>query len=139
MDNNLFDDLVASIKEAGAIKRNEIKANRVTELELPDIKEVREKTGLTQAEFAARLHISARTLQNWEQGRRYWSCSDFNSYSRCSSNFNLRCLDNKKPRHPARVFHIGFAWYNSCRTCRSMCDLSYSCYLEHPALDIPII
>jgi putative transcriptional regulator len=72
MDNNLFDDLVASIKEAGAIKkRNEIKASRVTELELPDIKEVREKTGLTQAEFAARLHISARTLQNWEQGRRY--------------------------------------------------------------------
>jgi len=49
MDNNLFDDLVASIKEAGAIKRNEIKASRVTELELPDIKEVREKTGLTQA------------------------------------------------------------------------------------------
>lgn len=40
-----------------------------TELELPDIKEVREKTGLTQAKFAARLHISARTLQNWEQGR----------------------------------------------------------------------
>ena len=71
MDNNLFDDLTASIKEAGAIKRNEITANRVTELKFPDIKEVREKTGLTQAEFAARLHISARTLQNWEQGRRY--------------------------------------------------------------------
>jgi putative transcriptional regulator len=71
MDNNLFDDLVASIKEAGAIKRNELKASRVTELELPDIKEVREKTGLTQAEFAERLNISARTLQNCEQGRRY--------------------------------------------------------------------
>jgi putative transcriptional regulator len=41
------------------------------ELELPDIKEVREKTGLSQNEFAARLHISPRTLQNWEQGRRY--------------------------------------------------------------------
>ena len=62
MDNNLFDDLVASIKEAGAIKRNEMKASRITELEFPDIKEVREKTGLTQTEFAARLHISARTL-----------------------------------------------------------------------------
>ena len=71
MDNNLFDDLVASIKEAGVIKRNEVKASRVTELTLPDIKEVREKTGLSQTEFAARLHISARTLQNWEQGRRY--------------------------------------------------------------------
>lgn len=30
MDNNLLDDLVASIKEAGAIKRKEIKASRVT-------------------------------------------------------------------------------------------------------------
>lgn len=66
MDSNLFDDLVASIKEAGAIKRNEIKASRVTELKLPEIKEVREKTGLTQAKFAACLHISARTLQNRE-------------------------------------------------------------------------
>ncbi|MEC8057573.1 MAG: transcriptional regulator, partial [Pseudomonadota bacterium] len=28
MDNNLFDDLVASIKEAGAIKREEVKASR---------------------------------------------------------------------------------------------------------------
>ena len=71
MDNNLLDDLVASIKEAGAIKRKEIKASRVTELELPDIKEVREKTGLTQAEFAASLNIRARSLKNWEQGRRY--------------------------------------------------------------------
>ena len=71
MDNNLFDDLVASIKEAGAIKRKEVKASRVTELELPDIKEVREKTDIRKKEFAARLHISPRTLQNWEQGRRY--------------------------------------------------------------------
>ena len=28
MDNNLFDDLVASIKEAGTIKRNEVQASR---------------------------------------------------------------------------------------------------------------
>ena len=38
MDNNLFDDLVSSIKQAGAIKGKEIQASRVTELELPDIK-----------------------------------------------------------------------------------------------------
>lgn len=68
MDNNLFGDLVSSIKKAGAIKRNEIQASRVTELELPDIKQVREKTGLSQVEFAAHLHISARTLYNREQG-----------------------------------------------------------------------
>jgi len=28
------------------------------------------KTGLSQAEFAQVLQISARTLQEWEQGRR---------------------------------------------------------------------
>ena len=63
MGNNLFDDLVSSIKEAGTIQRKEIQASRVIELELPDIKEVREKTGLSQVEFASRLHISARTYR----------------------------------------------------------------------------
>ena len=29
------------------------------------------KTGLSKVEFASRLDISARTLQNWEKGRRY--------------------------------------------------------------------
>ena len=28
------------------------------------------KTGLTQSQFAQALHISPRTLQEWEQGRR---------------------------------------------------------------------
>lgn len=44
MENNLFDELISSIKEAGAIQREEILANRTTELELPEIKEIREKT-----------------------------------------------------------------------------------------------
>lgn len=35
-----------------------------------DIKAIRAKTKLTQAAFAARLHISAATLRDWEQGRR---------------------------------------------------------------------
>ncbi len=30
----------------------------------------REKSGLTQAEFATLLGVSVRTLQDWEQGRR---------------------------------------------------------------------
>ena len=70
MDTQLFDGLVSSIQEAGAIKRREKSASRTFKLELPDVKSVREKTGLSQTEFANRLHISPRTLQNWEQKRR---------------------------------------------------------------------
>jgi putative transcriptional regulator len=32
--------------------------------------EARNKTGLSQQQFASVLHISKRTLQDWEQGRR---------------------------------------------------------------------
>jgi putative transcriptional regulator len=36
-----------------------------------EIIETRMKCGLSQTQFAAALHISARTLQQWEQGRRH--------------------------------------------------------------------
>lgn len=35
------------------------------------IKAVRRKTGLSQALFAARLHLNVATIRNWEQGRTY--------------------------------------------------------------------
>ena len=104
MDNSLFDDLVSSIKEAGAIKRKEIQASQTTQLELPDVKEVREKMGLSQVEFAARLHMSARTLQNWEQP--HWPSSDFNSHSRCTPQPDLKDTSNKKAQHPVGLFYI---------------------------------
>ncbi len=43
---------------------------RVTEVELNDVAQARQSTGLSQAQFAEALHISKRTLQEWEQGRR---------------------------------------------------------------------
>ena len=43
MDKNLFDHLVLSIKEAGAIKHDEILASRITALRLPAYKAVPEK------------------------------------------------------------------------------------------------
>lgn len=46
------------------------KAARVTQVEANEVAAARLRTGLSQAQFAKALHISARTLQEWEQGRR---------------------------------------------------------------------
>jgi len=44
------------------------KAGRV--VNVPDVADIREATGLSQARFATLLGVSVRTLQDWEQGRR---------------------------------------------------------------------
>jgi putative transcriptional regulator len=48
------------------LKRGEV--SRV--INVPDVAQVRSKTGLSQARFAQLLGVSVRTLQDWEQGRR---------------------------------------------------------------------
>ena len=53
---------------AGATARGE--AARVTRVKVPEAAEARSRTGLSQEQFARLLGVSARTLQDWEQGRR---------------------------------------------------------------------
>lgn len=43
---------------------------RKTEMEVNEVVQARQGTGLSQSEFASALSISKRTLQEWEQGRR---------------------------------------------------------------------
>jgi putative transcriptional regulator len=71
MKEDLFEDLVQSVKQGGAILRSDKRASRVTEFADPDVTAIREEYGLSQTKFAALLGISVRTLQNWEQGRRH--------------------------------------------------------------------
>jgi DNA-binding transcriptional regulator YiaG len=70
MGKELFDELHQSMKEAVAIAKGETKPSRVFTVEPPDVKAVREKTGLSQAVFAAMIGVKVKTLQNWEQHRR---------------------------------------------------------------------
>ena len=71
MEKELFEDLVQSLKEAAAIAKREAEPSRRFELTPPDVKEVRERIGLSQSEFARLLRVSVKTLQNWEQHRRH--------------------------------------------------------------------
>ena len=58
-------DLLESVRQ---MKRGE--AVRTTQVKLPEAAEARAKMGLSQQAFALLLGVSARTLQDWEQGRR---------------------------------------------------------------------
>ncbi len=58
-------ELLQSVREMKAGKRG-----RVHHVEVSPVIEARHKVGLSQAQFAALLGVSKRTLQDWEQGRR---------------------------------------------------------------------
>ncbi|MDR3577920.1 MAG: NadS family protein [Anaerolineaceae bacterium] len=70
MDDKLFAELLESIKEAGAIKRGEMPAARVTRIDKIEVREIRNKLNLSQSQFALLLGVRVRTLQNWELGTR---------------------------------------------------------------------
>ena len=62
---DLGQKLLQSVREMKARK-----FARVTEVEVNEVVQARQSTGLSQSEFATALSISKRTLQEWEQGRR---------------------------------------------------------------------
>ncbi|MDF1499325.1 MAG: helix-turn-helix domain-containing protein [Anaerolineales bacterium] len=66
----MFDELVESIREAGAIRRGQRSPSRAFVVDSASIRQIRSIYDLTQKQFAAMLGISVGTLRNWEQGRR---------------------------------------------------------------------
>lgn len=62
-DRDIGQEILDGLRE---LKRGE--SGRV--VNVPSVSEIREKTGLSQTDFARLLGVSVRTLQDWEQGRR---------------------------------------------------------------------
>jgi len=70
MKDELFAELLASVREGGAILRGETAPSRTFSVDGPDIKHIRDGYKLSQSQFASLIGISVSTLRNWEQGRR---------------------------------------------------------------------
>jgi putative transcriptional regulator len=70
MKKQMFEELLGSVREAGAILRGQKKPSRRTVIGGPGVRAIRERTSLSQSEFARLIGVSVKTLQNWEQNRR---------------------------------------------------------------------
>ena len=70
MKDELFDELLESVKQAGAVMRGKTEASRIFEYPDPEVREIRNRTGLSQDKFAMLIGVQPSTLRNWEQGRR---------------------------------------------------------------------
>lgn len=65
-----FGKLVASVKQAGKIRRGRLRPGRITTFKPDDVRAIRGRLDVTQTEFAMMIGVSVATLRNWEQGRR---------------------------------------------------------------------
>lgn len=70
MEKELFEQLVESMEEMVAIENGEIAPTAVHRHHLPDVKNLRVASELTQDEFAEAVGVSPSLVQSWEQKRR---------------------------------------------------------------------
>jgi putative transcriptional regulator len=65
------EDIVAGLEEGLAHLRGKVKL-KTRSIQVPediDVSQVRRRSGLSQAQFAAKFGLNPRTLQDWECGR----------------------------------------------------------------------
>ena len=72
----VFDDIKLGLEQAIEYEKGTLKARKTTLSILPldtftseEIKELRNKTGLTQVLFAQYMGVSVKTVEAWEAGR----------------------------------------------------------------------
>ena len=67
---SIFDELKTSLQEAVDIKQGKAQASRVTRHEVADVRAIRTKLHVSQAEFADAMGTSIDTIKSWETKRR---------------------------------------------------------------------
>lgn len=67
---SIFDELQASLQEALKPKQGKNEASRITRHAVPDVKAIRAKLHVSQAEFADAMGTSVDTIKSWESKRR---------------------------------------------------------------------
>ncbi|MGH8582742.1 MAG: helix-turn-helix domain-containing protein [Gammaproteobacteria bacterium] len=70
MNSKMFTALLESVQEMDVIAKGKSKPARAFRYPDPEVKAIREHTGLSQSRFARLIGVSTYTLENWEQGRR---------------------------------------------------------------------
>ena len=70
MNKEHFDGLVASVRQAGRIRRGLSRPSRAFSFKPTDVQATRQRLRKSQSEFAMMIGVSVATLRNWEQGRR---------------------------------------------------------------------
>jgi len=68
-----YESVSKGLEEALAFADGDVSAAKVHEVSVDDVDvaEVRQRTGLSQTEFARSIGVAKGTLLNWEHGRRH--------------------------------------------------------------------
>ncbi len=64
MERKMFEELLGSIREAGAILRGRQRPSRRIVINSSSVRAIRQRTSLSQSEFAHLIGVSVKTLQN---------------------------------------------------------------------------
>ena len=65
-----FEELLGSVRDMGRHMRGEkVEGIIIKEIPDPNVKAIREQTGLSQTNFAHLIGVTPKTLQNWECNR----------------------------------------------------------------------
>ncbi|MCY4518842.1 MAG: helix-turn-helix domain-containing protein [Acidimicrobiaceae bacterium] len=67
-----FDEIMSGLRDAEAYLDGDRQGSETHRIEVPepDVRRIRERTGLSQVAFARSIGVAPGTVRNWEQGRR---------------------------------------------------------------------